>query len=868
MEDKNRDDFHFAPRVRSERIGPRLERQKEGKKQNFFNQLFSKLPSLKGKKGPDSSPKKPTSPQTPKSKWASLFSWKWFALVFVTSFLLMLGFVFTIMITGEVLPLEKMDEKYTPSIIYDKNGKEYARMSKEIVEPVKISEIRKNNNLLVEAFKKVEDARFDKHSGVDYYALMRAVVKNIFMGKKEGGGTITMQVARNVILDDLDQTLSRKLREIAVAWNLEREYGKERILEAYLNFISFGNGIKGVQMAAKAYFGKDLTKDKLTPGEVAILAGLPKAPEGYNPYSIYNAEEKKKKLKDRQKTVLMIMAREDDMPPLITEEEKERWQNAPLPLASKSNVEKYTKQGKATPFDDLIKAEIEKKFPQFKNRNLNTSGLKIYTNIDPKVQSAVESALKNDDLFRSYGTGKIMPSDEVEAGVSVINPKDGSIVALGGGRNYKPVLSRNRALDQHQPGSTIKPLTVYGPAVQEKNFNEHTTLIDEKITVNGKQIQNFDHKYYGKISMGDALKKSLNASTIWLLENHVGIDKAFEYGKKLGLPLVDPDDKNPSPLGLGGLTKGVSTLQMAQAYEVFLNEGKYYPVHLIREIRGQDLETKEEISVKPEYEPIQVFDKKTAWYMLRMLRNNIMDRDGTKSARLDDGREVAGKTGTTQEKKKGWMVGFTPDLITAVTVFNEYDPDEKGSKQKDYEITGAGAPANVFSAIMSEALRGTPEKKFIRPEGVSDPAAPIKDLDLKAEYENGQVKLSWSNAGEGVKYTVARSEDGNNYQDIARDLTTNSYVDNVGEPGILDQALSLFGKEKTYYYKVTVIDPNNPANQKSATVKVTIMGNKKQQDQGQNDQGNDQGKGKGHDRGRGNDRDNGNSFNIGDWFNF
>src|SRR5690606_33017444 len=167
-------------------------------------------------------------------------------------------------------------------------------------------------------------------------------------------------------------------------------------------------------------------------------------------------------------------------------------------------------------------------------------------------------------------------------------------------------------------------------------------------------------------------------------------------------------------------TKGVSTLDMAQAYSVFLNEGKYFPVHLGTAVEGRVTGEDEDRKIEAKYEPVQVFSKQTAWYMTRMLRNNIVARSGTASARLSGDREVAGKSGTTQGKDKGWFVGFTPDLLTAVNVYNE--PNLNGDKKdRHYDITGAGAPANVFRTVMNKAHEGKPKKKFVKPEGVSDP---------------------------------------------------------------------------------------------------------------------------------------------------
>ncbi|WP_168188835.1 transglycosylase domain-containing protein [Thermoflavimicrobium daqui] len=781
--------------------------------------IIHKYSQVKAKKETLGSSQLPTESR---NRGFPLVNWKWLSLVLITSFLLVFGILLTVILTSEFLPIERITEKDKPTIIYDRNNKEYAKLRKKLYEPISMESLRKKNPLLIDTIKKVEDQRFDHHSGVDYYSLARAIYKTLFSDKTEGGGTITMQVARNVILENLEQTLGRKLKEIVVAWNLERKYSKDQILEAYFNHIYYGNGIYGVQLAAKIYFGKDLSKDKLTPGEVAILVGIPKAPSGYSPYRLTKDQTGKtgiERLEERQKIVLSIMARKNDMKPLISEKERQFWSQAPISIRPKTDLLEYKRQVAATPFDTLIEAEIEKKFPQFKVDELNASGLKIYTNIDPKVQTAVETALQNDRLFTSY-QNQLMPREKVEAGVTVIDPHDGSIVAIGGGRNFQPKLTRVRALDKHQPGSSIKPLTVYGPVIHLRKFHESTPLQDESLTVHGKRIQNFEHEYYGHVKMKDAVKYSLNSATVWLLEKHLGVDVAFDYGKKLGLPLI-ADDKNPSPLALGGLTRGVSTKDMAQAYSVFLGDGSYYEAHIIREIRGFATDEEEEITVKADYEPIQVFDRQTAWHMLQILRGTVMDSDGIRAARLA-GREVAGKSGTTQNKEKGWFVGLTPNYVTAVVVFNEYQKDEKLNNKK-YEIIGGGAPAKLFYSIMTDALKNTPPQTFVKPKGIENLETPIQQIGISGTFIDGKVKLSWTPSEKGVKYKLARSDDGYFYQEIAKNLTTTSYVDSIPKGGgILEKVLSFLTREKVYYYKVTALYPNGRNDEKTGTVSVTI----------------------------------------------
>ncbi|RAL21842.1 biosynthetic peptidoglycan transglycosylase [Thermoflavimicrobium daqui] len=355
MTNKNRDDFYFGPPpVQSELTNPQLFRQSQTLADQTTSRLFHRKQTENSSNFFDQSPEIPVgawmnqhqpssnpsqnhskSREIP-SRFITIFRNRWlrfttFSFIFVLVLLLILRLSIPMIAN-----------------IYAEDPIQLTQTPEKGFEPITIQELRKHNYLLVETFKKVEDARFNEHNGVDYEGLTRAIYHSTFKGKKEGGGTITMQVARNVVLGDLDQTLSRKLKEMGTAWNLEKKYSKDQILEAYLNGISFGNGIKGVQIAAKVYFGKNLKTEALTIGEVAVLAGLPKAPEGYNMYFKDPAESEKRrqKLDKRQATVLMLMSRKDDMLPLISEKEAKKWEDAPLPLQSEKKVKKALKKNK------------------------------------------------------------------------------------------------------------------------------------------------------------------------------------------------------------------------------------------------------------------------------------------------------------------------------------------------------------------------------------------------------------------------------------------------------------------------------------------------------------------------------------------
>jgi penicillin-binding protein 2A len=262
--------------------------------------------------------------------------------------------------TTEEYSLDALKKIQYSSVVLDANNKEIGRLTVEggdDRELVTVETLKKTNPLLLDTIKKVEDVRFDEHDGVDYYALGRAVFKNIVaMGKAEGGGTITMQVARNIILNSKEKSYTRKIREFAIAQNLGKKYSKDQILEAYLNYINFHPTIRGVGLAAKVYFNKDLNKDTLTPGEVAILAGLPKSPSMYNPIS-QNIKTRKRS-EERRNTVLGIMAREEDeMGALITAEEAGKYREKRIEEQAQYHKEHLREKGSA--YLQLVKNELE-----------------------------------------------------------------------------------------------------------------------------------------------------------------------------------------------------------------------------------------------------------------------------------------------------------------------------------------------------------------------------------------------------------------------------------------------------------------------------------------------------------------------------
>lgn len=740
---------------------------------------------------------------------SKFFNKKWLLLVILTILLLVVGGCAAVMLQGKTFDLDQLGNIQNNSAIYDLKGNKVAELGNFQREIVSLEDIQRVNPLLPQAFVKVEDVRFYQHKGVDYYGLGRAVFTNILEREKaQGASTITMQVAGNVILEDRRKTYTRKIKEIATAWNLERKYSKEQILEAYLNYIYFGNNVRGIQMASKIYFGKDVTRDRLTISEVAFLAGLPKAPEGYNPYA---SEKSARRALERRKIVLMELAEKNEMNPLITETEKQQALRQPLGTDEKYLL-RYGKKDRYQPYKQFVLKELTERFGIIPS-DVENLGFKIYTGINTRAQAETDHVLKQNSTYKGR--------EILDGGSATIDPQTGLIAAIGGGRRYEGQGYRINGQLPIQPGSAIKPLTVYAPAIEKSGgeINEYTIIPDRPITINGYTPRNYDRTYKGDVPLSEVVKKSLNASTVWLLSNEVGIQTAFQTAKELGLPLENAD-KDIAPLALGGLTKGISPLQLAQAYTALANNGVLIKAHAVKEVRVTEDGVERTIPPDSEPEKKRVFSEKTAYYMTRILEQVIQSGTG-RSAKLDNGQPAAGKTGTTQNNVAAWFAGYTPQYVTVAMVYNT---SKTPLEDRVDDLTGGQYATGIFRKIMNEALSGSPIVGFAKPKGVEPPIPPftLETPELQADYVKQLqfVQLNWSSQSERVTYQLQRSEDGSNYRTIFEGPQT-SYIDaDIQTPSLMDNLIG--SKPITYYYRVVAIDTQTLDQRISEAVKVEI----------------------------------------------
>lgn len=545
--------------------------------------------------------------------------------------------------------------------------------------PIDINKVPQN---LQNAFIAAEDNRFYEHIGIDPIGIFRAIFANLTnRGIAQGGSTITQQLAKNAFLSQ-EQTLKRKIQEAMLALEIEHKYSKKEILEMYMNQIYFGQGAYGIQTAAKTYFNKDVNELTLT--QCAMLAGLPKSPNYYSPFNNLNEAKKRKNV------VLDQMVKYG----YVSAAEAEDAKNQDLGL-SKSHQSKEADEYAS--FIDYVSQQVAKKYG---DDALYKEGLKIYTTMDVDKQHAAVRAMRN--LPNNYAdeNGLTQP----QAAIVSIDPKTGHILAMVGGRGQD---SFNRAsMAVRQPGSAFKPF-VYLTALQH-DMTPDTTMDDQPVTYGSWSPKNAGGSYSGTMTLSDALAHSVNTIAVQLADK-VGTKNIIANAKKMGITTLDAKDDNLA-MALGGLTKGVTPLEMASAYGTFANKGVHVKPTAIVKILDRDGNVLEDAStLEKEETKTRVMSEREAYEMTTMLEGVIDHGTGTAAA---IGRPAAGKTGTTDDNKDAWFVGYTPDIVTAVWI-----GDDTGSHSLG-EIYGGTIPAEIWKDYMSSATSDESGGDFSAPSGM------------------------------------------------------------------------------------------------------------------------------------------------------
>jgi penicillin-binding protein 1A len=557
------------------------------------------------------------------------------------------------------------------TVVYASNGRSVLAVlrgdeSRVLVETEDIAPIMR------QAIVSVEDQRFYEHNGVDVRGIGRALWQDVQQQSiVEGGSTITQQFVKNAYIRN-ERTLARKVREAALAWQLEQRWSKDRILTAYLNTIYFGHGAYGIQQAARAYFKK--SAKELGLAESALLAGIPADPTLYDPAS------SPRNATARRRHVLSMMLEQGK----ITRRQYERADKAPLPVPE--DIRLPGTQGPAPHFVNYVKDELVAKYGAGR---VFGGGLKVTTTIDLELQLKARAAIE-----------KILPNpDGPAAALVAIDPRSGAVKAMFGGRNFRQSQFNLAAQAKRQPGSAFKPI-VLATAMNE-GISPVTELVSKPVSIDAGDriwsVTNYDKTYLGRVSLSRAMVSSDN--TVYAqLTDVVGPKAIVKTAHALGIR------SRLAPyfsIGLGSVA--VSPLEMARAYATLANEG--------RRVDGSEFENRPRVVEQVERfqssrvdvnapVPSQVLDEGHAELLTQILENVVQSGTGTRAA--IPGREVAGKTGTTDNYGDAWFVGYTPELVVAVWVGYPDSLEPMLTEFRGEPVAGGTFPAMIWKAFMEK----------------------------------------------------------------------------------------------------------------------------------------------------------------------
>ena len=759
--------------------------------------------------------------------------------------------------------LPKVDRlaDYRPPIVSQVFGADGNLVGEFYLERRTVVPVDKIPKKLIQAFVAAEDANFYKHRGIDYLGIVRAAFKNLIsLSKKEGASTITQQVAKSMLLTP-EKKFSRKLKEAILATRMEKRLSKDEILYIYLNQIYMGAGSYGVQLAAETYFGKEV--DQLNLAEMAMLAGLPKAPNAYSPIKHLD------KARERQKYVLDRMVKEG----YITEAEAVHAQNTPIVIRSLKKVN----SDQSAYFLEQVRIQLEDKYGEDR---LYKEGLKIYTTMNAEMQKSAYDAVVNglkavdkrqgfrgplkylneaelDDfckkvedgidtaslkqgatyqgvvtavnpakgdvtvrvgdrtgllprknmawagkmaLVSSYGKpaetkrkslplgavievsvltpdvnkgGAVFSLDQeplAQAALIAIDPRTGGVRAMVGGYDFKKS-QFNRAMQaKRNPGSAFKPI-IYGAAIDSKKLTTASIIDDSPVEYDSGgdkawKPKNYDNIYRGPVTMREALTNSINVVSVKILET-IGVSSAIEFAKKLGI--TSTLDNNLT-LALG--SSSVTPMELTSAYAVFASGGYRTTPYFVTKVTDRDGKVLEEASppVLPVFTaatsarkltlngsatppPLQgtsqltavpAIPPETAYIMTNLMESVVTSGTGQRARAL--GRPVAGKTGTTNDMKDAWFVGYVPQLVAGVWV--GYDQE----KSLGSGGSGGQAAAPIWTEFMQRGLAGIPVQRFSPPDDVTFALINPRTGRLARQGSEGSVSECFITGTEPTSY--------------------------------------------------------------------------------------------------------------------
>lgn len=602
------------------------------------------------------------------------------------------------------LDISKLSALAQTSSMYDMNGE-------------LMSELRGSENRIIvsldeiplhtrQAFIAAEDLRFYDHRGIDVYRILGALRSNLKSGSlAEGASTITQQLAKLTHLS-AEKTIRRKLEEINLAFQIEKVYNKDEILAMYLNTVYFGRGAYGIQAAAQAYFGVDA--EDLTLNQSASLAAIIKAPSIYAPHISPSNN------RSRRQYILSVMAENG----FISQEEKQ----AALDESIWVLAQEAEKQLYSWYIDEALRESAE--LLGLSADEVIQGGFKIYTAYDARLQTIADEVYADSSFFPAAASD----GTPIQSAMAVVDTNNGAVLAMIGGRDYTVRRGLNRATQmRRQPGSALKPLAVYGPAL-ELGYTTASVLLDEKTSFGGYTPRNAGDRYYGLVTMRTAIRNSLNTTAVRLLEE-IGLDASIQYLNKMGIPTRN-SDRNLS-LALGSMTYGVTPVELAAAYVPYANGGIYHQPYCVERIETVDGSNVYERKGSGK----QVLSAQNAFLMTSLLQSVVSSGTGTRM--LAANTPIAGKTGTvsmTGGNRDIWMTAYTPEI--SVAVWMGYDQTDAKHKISN-GITGGRNTASLAAAFFKKAYADREKPDFSQPDGLV-----WLTLDKRALTSRGSIMLA------------------------------------------------------------------------------------------------------------------------------
>ena len=596
------------------------------------------------------------------------------------------------------------------SIVLDKDGNEIANLSSD--EKRKVISLSEMPDYLPKAYIAIEDKRFYSHSGVDFKRTFGAIL-GVATGTDRGGGSsITQQLVKNITDEKARSGLAgiiRKMKEWSKAVQVERMISKDQILELYLNVIFVGgDNIHGVELGATYYFDK--SAKNLDLAECAFLAGINSSPNYYNPYKLASSNDTEEKRDERIKSkVLTVLAKMKELGYIQNEEEyneavKQAEEGLKFEKAAIATGTTYSYHTDAV-IDQVINQVMDEKdiSRQLAENYVYSSGLTIHSTVDSTIQARLEEEYAKEKYKKTSPSKK----QTTQSGMAIIDYKTGNVVGIAGGLGTKEGAGWNRATQmKKQTGSSIKPIADVAPALEEKVITPATVYDDVKTDFGGGYTpKNDGERYRGIINIRQFIETSQNIPALKIMKE-LTPEKSIQYLKKMGITSLDDKKDNVLSLAIGGMTDGVSPLEMAAAYGTIANDGIYITPTFYTKVVDSSGNT----VLTPKQEQVRAVSEQTAYLTKKITQEPVNSSRGTATYCKISGMDVAAKTGTTDKSYDRWLCGFTP-YYSAATWFGYDDSEEV----KGFSQNPAG---QIWDAVMTDIHKKLANASFQKPSGI------------------------------------------------------------------------------------------------------------------------------------------------------